>query len=225
MQETVITWSVAALLLLVALWVSWPMMRRAYSRWKMERTIASSGVEKLRNVMLDDGMGGQTFFEWLLLTPTDIRVLVTSSRYGIIFAGERMDSWAQVIGKRTIRFNNPLYSLEDSVGTVRYHLPNLTIEGNILFTGNCSFPKGRPAQVLTTDELAGQGDESTRQAVQPVLQQAWEKIKELVRKVDPATESYLLPVKESPSYGRLLVVLLLLGSAAGWLYWRYASAV
>ncbi len=225
MQEIVITWGVVALLLLLALWLSWPMLRQAYNRWRMERNIASSGVEKLRDVMLDDGMGGQTYFEWLLLTPTDIRVLFTSSRYGIIFAGERMDAWAQVIGKRTIRFNNPLYTLEDSVSTLRYHLPNLTIEGNILFTGNCSFPKGRPAQVLMAGELAGQQDESASHAVQPVLEQAWDKLKGLVRKVDPATESYLLPVKEEPSYGRWGVVALLLLVMVGWLIWRYSSAL
>jgi hypothetical protein len=225
LQEIVITWGVAAVLLLLALWLSWPMLRQAYNRWRMERSIASSGVEKLRDVLLDDGMGGLTYYEWLLLTPTEIKVLFTSSRYGIIFAGERMDAWAQVIGKRTTKFNNPLYTLEESVGTLRYHLPNLTIEGSILFTGNCSFPKGRPAQVLMAGELAGQQDESASHAVQPVLEQAWNKLKGMVRKVDPATEGYLLPVKEESSYRRWGGIALLLMVMAGWLFWRYSSVL
>lgn len=220
MQETVITWGVTALLLLVALLLSWPMLRRTFARWRMERDIASSGVAQLRDVLLDDGMGGLAYYEWLLLTPSAIRVLSTSGRSGIIFAGERMDAWAQVVGKRTTRFDNPLYNLEEAMSTLRYHLPTVTVEGNILFVGDCTFPKGRPEKVLTPAELAGERDHRGEQAVQPVLQQGWEKLAQLVRKVNPDTEGYLLPVRTRPAYWRWALVLLLLAAAGAWLYWR-----
>lgn len=221
MDDIVITWGVAVLLVIPALVLAWPLLRRWKCRRKMERTIASSGVDQMCHVLLEDGMGGQTYFERLLLTPSEIRVLETNSRDGIIFAGERMDSWAQVVGKRTIRFSNPLYQLEESVGTLRYHLPKLNVRGNVLFIGECSFPKGRPDHILTPSELEAARDESVSQAVQPVIKQAWEKLQGLVRKVNPATEGYLLPVKEAPAYGRWLAIALVLGLATAWLLWRY----
>jgi hypothetical protein len=186
----------------------------------MERCIASTGVAQMRNVLLDDGMGGMAFFEWLLLTPRDIRILITSRREGIIFAGERMDSWAQVVGKRTIRFANPLHGLDALLTSLRYHLPKLAIEGHILFIGDCSFPKGRPDSVLTLQDLAGGETTSSEQAVQPVLEQAWEKLGSLAREVNPATEGYLLPIRENPPYVRWSAIALLLVASAGWLFWR-----
>lgn len=220
-----ITWGVAALFGVIALLLAWPMIRRWRNRRTMERTIAASGVGKLRNVLLDDGMGGQSFFEWLLLTPNSIRVLATSNRNGIIFAGQRLDTWAQVLGKRTIRFDNPLYSLEESLSTLRYQLPKLPIEGQILFVADCSFPKGRPDQVLMTNELADTQNGQSQQAVQPVVQQAWEKLQGMVRKVDPVSEGYLLPVRETPAYGRWLLIVLTLLAGSAWLLWRYLGPV
>jgi len=220
LNEQLITWGVTGLFWLVALILLWPVLRRWSSRRRMEKCIASHGVDRMRNVLLDDGMGGMAFFEWLLLTPREIRILITSQRNGIIFAGERMDTWAQVVGKRTIRFSNPLQGLEQLMTGLRHHLPGLRIEGHILFTGDCSFPKGRPSSVLTLDDLVEERADQTEQAVQPVLEQAWDKLGKLSRRIDPATESYLLPVRESPSYMRWLGVALFIAAGAGWLFWR-----
>jgi hypothetical protein len=220
LEERLITWGGTALLLPLALWLAWPMLGRWRRRRRLERCIASAGVERMRNVLLDDGMGGMTFYEWILLTPREIRVFMTSGRSGIIFAGERMDSWAQVLGKRTIRFANPLYSLEGLLATLRFHLPKLAIEGNILFIGDCTFPKGRPDSVLTLRDLSEENADTNQQAVQPVLEQAWAKIKERARNVDPASEGYLLPLGEPPAYGRWLGIVLLVLAGSGWLYWR-----
>ncbi|MCW8927488.1 MAG: hypothetical protein OQK40_01555 [Gammaproteobacteria bacterium] len=220
LEQMLMTWGVAALFVLLALWLAWPLLRRWYGRRRREGCIANSGVQTMHNVLLDDGMGGQTFFEWLLLTPTTIRVLITSGRSGIIFAGERMDSWAQIAGKRTVHFTNPLYSLEESLSTLRYHLNKPAIEGGILFIGECSFPKGRPDRVLTPKELDSRREQDAGLAVQPVLEQAWEQLRQKARKVNPATEGYLLPLPEAPAYGRWLLIGLVLLAAAAWLYWR-----
>lgn len=215
-----VTWGVVALALLLVLWLAWPLLRRWRNRRRMERCIAANGIEQLRDVLLEDGMGGMVFYEWLLLTPREIRVLVTSRREGIIFAGERMDNWAQVVGKRTTHFANPLRALESMLASLRYHLPGLSVEGHVLFIGECSFPKGRPESVLTLEDLASAEAVSGEQAVQPVLEEGWSRIKAAARKVDPAVEGYLLPVTPAPAYGRWALIVLLLGATAGWLYWR-----
>lgn len=212
------TLAVAVALLLLAMLLAMPLLRSYFMRRRMERNIASSGLARMRNVLLDDGMGGMAFFEWLLMTPHDIRVLVTSPRHGIIFAGDRMDTWAQVIGKRTIRFPNPLYNMENLLSCLRYHSPKVTTQARILFMGNCSFPKGCPESVLTLKDL--QQEETVREGVLPVVEQAWKALQEKARNVDPDTEAYLLPVKESTPWLRLSMVLLLCVATAGWLYWR-----
>ncbi len=215
-----ITLAVATALILLALLLAVPLLRHSYLRRRMERCISSSGLEWMRNVMLEDGMGGLVFFEWLLMTPHNIRVLVTSYRTGIIFAGDRMDTWAQVVGKRTTHFSNPLYRMEGLLSCLRYHQPSVGTEGKILFMGDCTFPKGRPGSLLTLKDLQNESGGGIREAVLPVVEQAWKELKAKARKVDPVSEAYLLPVKENSSWVRWLIIVLLLVACGGWLYWR-----
>jgi hypothetical protein len=196
------------------------MLKRSSERRKLEKRISAVGVEQLRHVLLDDGMGGQSYYERLLLTSRGIMVMVTIPRSGIIFGGERMDTWAQVVGKRTIRFPNPLYTLEGQLSTLRHHLPDITLEGHVLFCGECSFPKGQPSGVWLLDDLNAAGQGETHPAVQPVIKEAWATLQKLSRSLDPKSESYLLPIEESPAYLRWGVMLLLVASAAAWLGWR-----
>lgn len=220
MQEQLITWGVGLLLLIAALLLAWPLLRRMREHRAMEKRITAVGVEQLRHVLLDDGMGGQSYFERLLLTPRGILVLIANPRDGIIFGGAQMDNWAQVVGKRTIHFTNPLYTLEGQLSTLRYHLPKINLEGFVLFCGASSFPKGKPSGVWSLDDLAAAEVAGSQQAVQPVIKDAWKSLKKLVRKLDKASEGYLLPVEQPPSYLRLGAMLMLLVSATAWVIWR-----
>ena len=220
LNEELTTLAVAIALAMLALLLAMPLLRRSFVRRRMERCIASSGLERMRNVLLDDGMGGLAFFEWLLMSPHEIRVLTTNPRDGIIFAGDRMDTWAQVMGKRTIRFANPLYSMEGLLACLRYHQPKVSTAGRILFMGNCSFPKGRPEGVMTLPDLERERGDGVKEAALPVVEQAWKELKEKARKADPVTEAYLLPVKEPFPWLRGMAILLSLIASGGWLYWR-----
>lgn len=214
------TWGIPVLMGLAALGLALPMLRQWLKRRAMERTIAAGAVETMHNVLLDNGMDGETFFEWLLLTPDTIRVLMTNSRNDVIFAGERMDTWAQMGEGRTTHFDNPLYSLDASRVTLRHHLPNMAIEEILLFTGDCSFPKGRPDTVWMLKELESRPADESPQSVPPALHDAWEKLQRLARKVDPAREGYLLPVRQAFT-SRWLMIALLLAGAVAWPFWRY----
>lgn len=220
LQETAITWGTSLALLLGAVVFTWPMLRSRLERQRMEKRIAAVGVAQLRNVLLDDGMGGQSFYERLLLTPDGILILVSNPRDGIIFGGERMDTWAQVLGKRTFRFANPLYSMEGLLSTLRYHLPTIALQGHVLFLGSCSFPKGKPQGVWSLDELAEAGQNEVKKAVVPVLKDAWNDIGQRARQIDAGREDYLLPVEEGASRWRGGLALLLLAGALAWPLWR-----
>ncbi len=212
------TWGVPLVLLLLALLLVLPLLRQWRTQRRMEKRISSVGAAQLKNVLLDDGMGGQTFFERLLLTPNGLLLLLSNRRDGIIFGGERMDTWAQVLGNRTIRFANPLYQIENQLATLRFHLPKVPVVGNVMFTGDCRFPKGKPQGVWTMDDLAVAGNDEQHE-IAPSYQQAWEEIGQRARAIDPVRDAYLLPVKEGGSPLRAWLALLLAGFALGWPLW------
>lgn len=220
MQEQQLwTWGLPLALLLVALMLLLPWLRKKLEQRRMDKRIAAIGTAQLKNVLLDDGMGGQSFYERLLLTPSGILALFTNDRHGIIFGGERMDVWAQVLGKRTIRFTNPLYHIDTQLSTLRYHLPKVAVSGNVLFVGDCSFPKGKPEGVWTLEDLAVGSDEQS-QPLNPQFQTAWDAISQHARNIDPARDSYLLPIVERSPLARFAMALLLVGAAIAWLFWR-----
>lgn len=214
------SWGVSLVLLLAAVLLILPWIRQWRERRRMEKSIAAVGVAQLKNVLLDDGMGGQSFYERLLLTPNGILVLLSNYRNGIIFGGERMDTWAQVLGKRTFRFPNPLYHIDSQLSTLRYYLPMAAVTGNVLFMGDCSFPKGKPTGVWTLEDLTAAGCDDQLQPMPPHHEQAWEELGRHARKIDPARDSYLLAVKEGASPVRVLLALLLAGLALAWPLWR-----
>lgn len=220
MQAQFEIWGVSLALILGALVLVLPLVRQWIERRQMEKRIVSVGVAQLKNVLLDDGMGGQSFYERMLLTPKGILVLFSNFRDGIIFGGERMDSWAQVQGKRTTRFTNPLYSIESQLTTLRYYLPKVAVSGNVLFMGDCSFPKGKPEGVWTLEDLLAAENIEDKQPVAPQFQQAWEKISQRARPIDPRRDSYLLPVNEGASPLRGWLALVLLGFALAWPLWQ-----
>lgn len=220
MQAQFETWGIPLALLLASLLLLLPLLRQWLEQRRMNKRIAAVGTAQLHNVLLDDGMGGQSFYERLLLTPSGILVLFTNLRNGIIFGGERMDTWAQVLGKRTIRFTNPLYHIDTQLSTLRYHLPKVKVSGSVLFVGACSFPKGKPEGVWTQEDLVALGCDEQPEPLTPQFQQAWEKISQSARKIDPARDSYLLPVTDSSPLPRIGLALLLVAAALAWLLWR-----
>lgn len=215
MLQLVITWLPALLACLLALFLAYPAFTRLRARRRERGLIRNYGVAQLSEVLLDDGMGGKILFDHLLLTPQGIMALLRQPCQGAIFAGERMDQWAQVVGKRTYRFTNPLHALDEQLATLRYHLPGLPLEGRILFCGACEFPKGRPDRLLLLVEMDSP-DRGVSPAVQPVLEQGWKLLQERAEQAPPG-----LSREAGQGDGMRLTIaggLFLLGG--GWLLWR-----
>jgi hypothetical protein len=208
------TTGVALLLLFLALFVSWRPVRLLWRARRRQRLITGYGVARLDNVVLEDGMGGHKVLEHILLTPQGLRVLLPRHCDGALFGGDKIDSWTQMVGGKSFHFDNPLHQLEELLATLRYHLPGIPVEGRVLFSGGCRFPKGRPGRILLLNELGGQGGRID-QAVVPVLDEAWQLLQRQPRAegvaVDPAT---------AVSLPRLWLAALLTLAALGWLGWR-----
>lgn len=219
-DEMILTWGVAAALLLLALLIVRPAVRHRLQRRREERMINGLGVDQIRDVIIDDGMDGTVVLERLLLTPEGMLVLMTLRREGNLFGGERIDTWVQIKGKRTIRFPNPFYTLETLLAAVRYHAPGVTVKSRVLFLGDATFPKGKPEGAWTMADVPEYEGKQVSAGVLPVMQQLWDKLKAHATPIDPRRQAHLLPVPDSCCRGRIALAFLMTAAAGAWLAWR-----
>ena len=214
MNDSVITWSVVLLPLMLALLLGWQPMHRLWLARRRQKLISGYGVARLDNVVLEDGIGGHKVLEHILLTPDGLRVLLPRDCDGALFGGDKIDNWTQMTGGKSFHFDNPLHQLEDLLAALRYQLPGLPVEGWVLFSGGCSFPKGRPGRILLIEELQRQG-ERIDQAVVPVLDEAWQKLQ-----LQPRVEASAKAPAYAISFTRLWLAGLLMLVAIICLGWR-----
>ena len=103
-------------------------------------------IDRLQNVLVPDGMGGQIQVEHLLLTGQGLVVIDAKSFVGTIFASERMAEWT-VIGKQgRFTFPNPLGTLYDRVAALRQLVRDVPVAGHVLFAGRRGFHEGPAAR-------------------------------------------------------------------------------
>lgn len=216
-MEGVLSHGVAIALILLAAYLRLPQMKQFFSKRRIEKGITNLGAGQLRNFMLDDGMEGKVFIERLLLHPDGLLLLAGNWRDGHIFGGERIDNWAQVVGKRTYKFANPFYSLETALAALRYHAPGVRVTAEILFLGNCTFPKGQPEGVLSFDDLNRAAQGQDKKSIDPKLQLTWERLGGMVEEAVP--EELALDEVEA-GRGRTVAANLLVVLAVGWWTWH-----
>lgn len=132
-----------------------------YLRWfrkrgpEVARAVQTVAIDRLQDVLLPDGMGGQIQVEHLLLTGNGLLVIDVKEYEGVIFAGERMEEWT-VIGDRgrgRFTFPNPLSTLYDRIAALRQLVRDVPVDGYVLFASGAKFNKGRPPQVVLPGEL------------------------------------------------------------------------
>lgn len=219
-DQAILTWGVTVALLLIALLLVRPALRHRKQRRREERLINGLGVDQIRDVIIDDGMDGTVVLERLLLTPEGMLVLMTLRREGNLFGGERIDTWVQVLGKRTIRFPNPFYTLETLLAAVRYHAPGIKVQSRVLFLGNCAFPKGRPEGAWLLADVPEPQGKKVSAGVLPVMQQKWDTLKAHATRINPRSQAHLLAAPDSCCRVRIALALLMMATAGAWLAWR-----
>lgn len=147
--------AVGIVLGIVALTVLVWLFFRRRRRPGLAAALESVAIDRLQNVLLPDGMGGQIQIEHLLLTGNGLLVIDVKAFEGTIFAGERMAEWT-VIGKQgRFTFPNPLGTLYDRVAALRQLVRDVPVAGLVLFGGGADFSKGRPRDVLHPEDLVG----------------------------------------------------------------------
>ena len=128
------------------------------SGWIGERRV-SAKLKRLfpavrHDLILPDGRGGLTQLDHLALTPAGLLVVETKTYSGIILGQANESTWTQVIGRRRHSFHNPLRQNYAHVRALEALVPDIPIEGQVVFAGSARFPKGLPEGVCRPSELA-----------------------------------------------------------------------
>ena len=141
--------------------------------------------EVRHDLILPDGRGGLTQLDHLALTPAGLLVVETKTYSGIILGQANESTWTQVIGRRRHSFQNPLRQNYAHVRALEALVPDIPIEGQVVFAGSARFPEGLPEGVCRPSELADELRPLRQGEVSAALSRAWEKVLEASR-TDPA---------------------------------------
>ncbi len=147
----------------------------------MSRALDAVAIDRLRDVLLPNGMGGQIQIEHLLLTGNGLLVIDVKPFEGTIFASERMEEWTVISAKGRFTFPNPLGTLYDRVAALRQVVRDVPVAGFVLFGERADFSKGRPRDVLLAAELIDKFRRPDRADLERLLvafAPHWERVKE-----------------------------------------------
>jgi hypothetical protein len=154
----------------------WALAERGREERRILRAVRKQGAEILAALEVPDGLDGRMFIDYLVLTAESIRVVVVKRYEGLIYAGEKLAEWTQVVRQNNYRFPNPLKELELKIIALGSIVPGVPITGYVLFSESCKFPTRQPGGVLRL------GDPAPTYEKRPVpedLQQAWRKLHQL----------------------------------------------
>ena len=218
-NPNLVTWGIAGIIILIGFLIQITEIKEYIAEWKLSHLLKNSGSDVLHNVTIPDGMDDNIFIEYLILTPTRILLLGVKKYRGLIFAAEKIDLWTQVIENKSYKFNNPLLQLENDALALNSKIENVIIEENVLFIKGSEFPKGKPDNVISIDDInkwkrEGKGD------VPKILTTAWNELSSLAVSNDHSKgvsidDEHLSSINIF-SLVVFIVVLLL------WLTWRLA---
>jgi hypothetical protein len=157
---------------------------RRRPRWA--QALHAVAIDRLQDVLVPDGMGGQIQLEHLLLTANGLVVIDVKAFEGTIFASDRMEEWT-VIGERgRFTFPNPLGTLYDRVAALKQLVRDMPVVGYVLFSAGADFSKGRPKDVVLPDELIERHrkpDRADLERLMDAFAPHWDKIKDVTEPV------------------------------------------
>lgn len=160
----------------------------AFAWWLARRRSAGSMPARLRRVCQDMLNGalvpsaetGEIHVEYALLTGWGILVVDVRDVDGHVFGSETMQEWT-VLGRRSrSTFANPLPLLYDRIAAIRRIVPEVPVEGRVVFTPRARFSKGFPPHVAMLDSLIEElaaGRPWTEPPPAEILREAWNRLR------------------------------------------------
>jgi len=151
-QPQLLFLGLATAVVLTALLVTWWLRRRRRLR-EPDARLRAVADDLLANFLLPDGETGEIHIELAALTPDGVMVLDVKRVAGHVFGSDAMQDWTVIGDRRRFTFANPQPALYDRLAAVRRLVPDVPVDGFVVFTAGADFSKGLPAQTLLLDDL------------------------------------------------------------------------
>jgi hypothetical protein len=161
---------------------------------KLGQALADVSIDRLQNVLVPDGMGGQIQLEHVLLTAHGLVVIDVKAFEGTIFASDRMAEWTVIGAQGRFTFPNPLGTLYDRVAALRQLVRDVPVAGFVLFAAGADFTKGRPKDVVLPQELVDQyrkPDAADLERLLVAFAPHWERVKSAIEPVTAGARAKL----------------------------------
>ena len=212
-----VTWGAAGIILVFGVLMQLSKIREYISEWKLNYLLKNIGDKVLHNVTIADGMEGNIYIEYLILTSNKIFLLGVKKYKGLIFAAEKIDLWTQVVGNKSYKFNNPLLQLENDALALKSIIESSAISERVLFINGSEFPKGKPDNIVSVEDVKKWNKNST-ESIPKLLTDDWEKLSALAVSND-FTKSVLTDDDNSSSSGVFSLIVTII-TVLLWLAWR-----
>lgn len=171
------------LLGVLAVW-AWPRYRDRRRRAAREARMRAASVDYVRNVLVPDGSDSGVHVDYLLLTPQGLLVLDLREVKGHVFGSDTMTEWAVIDGARRFAFGNPQSTMYDRLAAIKALVPDIPVEGRIVFSAQAVFPRGLPPMVWRELDIDGErllGDRAHAEQRVAAWREAWENLKTVLK--------------------------------------------
>jgi len=146
----------------------------------VERRLQRACNALLADFTVPDGNRGEIHIEYAVLTTGGITVLDLKDVDGHVFGSDNMEEWTVIADRARFTFHNPQHALYDRIAAVKRILPEVPIEGYVVFTERARFSKGRPGHVIMLEALLRQFERernASRQVTLDAFAPFWDRLR------------------------------------------------
>ncbi len=137
------------------------------------------GLREISNFKFPDGLGNFFTVDRLILRQDGISLLVFKQYPGSIFCADDIDEWTQMLEGKSYRFQNPLIALDYQIKAISSFIPDVPVNGFLLFDHQAEFPKGCPERVIKFSNLPPSLKRNKNTKAQASVMSAWERLSAL----------------------------------------------
>ena len=168
--------ALALVMLAVIIFLSQSNIKHAWLNTKTRYRLNRLGIKQISNIQCPDGLGHYFNIDRLVMRHDGISLLLFKQYPGSIFCAEDIEQWTQMLAGKSYPFKNPLVDLDHQVKAVSACIPDVPVNGFLLFDRQARFPKGHPDRVIQLDNIPEALMRNKKKQVQTAVATAWKKL-------------------------------------------------
>ena len=168
--------ALALVMLAVFIFLSQSNIKHAWLNTKTRYRLNRLGIKQISNIQCPDGLGHYFNIDRLVMRHDGISLLLFKQYPGSIFCAEDIEQWTQMLAGKSYPFKNPLVDLDYQVKAVSACIPDVPVNGFLLFDRQARFPKGHPDRVIQLDNIPEALMRNKKKQVQTAVATAWKKL-------------------------------------------------